>query len=96
MISSLDRHIQSQHVCRNWKCEGTFSLGVEHHGFIALLIPVLIDAAKTSAVGVKYSLSWVSGVSGIRPNLIRGTVLFKAMTLEICDLHTQFCAVRRP
>lgn len=63
---------------------------MEHHGFIALLIPVLIDAANTSAVGVKYSLSWVSGVSGIRPNLIRGTVLFKAMTLEICDLHTQF------
>lgn len=61
---------------------------MEHRGFIALFIPVLIDAAETSAVGVKYSLSWVSGVSRIRPNLIRGVVLFKAMTPEICDLHT--------
>lgn len=62
---------------------------MEHHRFISLFTLVLTDAAKAVDVELKLcSLFWLSGVSGISPNLIRVTVLFKALTPEICNLHT--------
>lgn len=68
------------------------SLGAEHHKFISLFASVLMYAAKALGVEVKYYfLFWVSGVSIIRLNLVRGAILFKAVTSEIC-IH----AVQRP